>query len=158
MNTEARFAAWGRRRLEGRANQRIGRVLMGVAPWVNVALLIVMYLQLSAPYVLQPGVHVRLPESPFVAGARYGLNLVVLAGDATGGEIVFFDDQRYLIADAGQADTLRVALAGAARRKAGFPLVVEADEAVRHGTIIRLYDMAADAGVREINMATRPPR
>ncbi|MEI6148240.1 MAG: biopolymer transporter ExbD [bacterium] len=143
-----------------RPANHLNRGLVSSAPWVNFALLVAMYLYFLAPNVLQPGVAVQLPEAPFTDGRHYGHNLVVLslpvAGRPEREEIVFFDDDRYLERDGGQMDALRVALAKARREKAGLPLVVEADQAVRHATIVRVFDMASEAGFREVNLATRP--
>ena len=55
-----------------------------------------------------------------------------------------------------QMDELRVALARAARERPELPLVVEADQTVRHGTLVEIFNLAADAGIRELNVATRP--
>ena len=81
-----------------RPENRLSRGMVSAAPWVNLALLVAMYLYLLAPNVLQPGLTVRLPESPFAGGSRYGHNLVVLsqavAGRQEREEIIFFDDRR----------------------------------------------------------------
>ena len=143
-----------------RPENRLNRGLITAAPWVNVALLVALYLYLLSPNVLQPGIAVQLPESPFVDGRHYGRNVVILslpvAGKSERDEICFFDDQRYLERDAAQMDDLRAALARARRDEAKLPLVIEADRSVRHETIVRLFGMAADAGYREVNLATRP--
>jgi biopolymer transport protein ExbD len=34
-------------------------------------------------------------------------------------------------------------------------MVIEADRMVRHDTVVKLFDMAAEAGFREVNLATR---
>ncbi len=142
-----------------RPENRLNRGLVSCAPWVNLALLVAMYLYFLAPNVLQPGVAVQLPESPFVDGRHYGHNLVILslplAGQAEREEIFFFDDTRYLARDSGQLDSLRMALARARAAQPGLPLVVEADRMVRHETLVRLYEMAGEAGFREVNVATR---
>jgi biopolymer transport protein ExbD len=143
-----------------RPENRMNRGLVSSAPWVNLGLLVAMYLYFLAPNVLQPGIAVQLPEAPFTDGRHYGHNMVVLslpvADRSERDEIVFFDDDRYLERDNGQMDALRVALAKARRDKAGLPLVIEADQAVRHATIVRVFDMAAEAGFREVTLATRP--
>lgn len=142
-----------------RPENRLNRGLVSSAPWVNLALLVAMYLYFLAPNVLQPGIAVQLPETPFVDGRHYGHNLVILslpaAGQAEREEIFFFDDTRYLARETAQMDPLRTALARARTAKPGLPLVVEADRMVKHETLVRLYEMAGEAGFREINVATR---
>ena len=143
-----------------RPENHLNRGLVSAAPWVNLGLLIALYLYLLAPNVLQPGIVVQLPETPFMDGRHYGHNMVVLslpvAGRVEREEIFFFNDDRYMEREPGQMDALRAALAKARNDKPNLPLVLEADQAVRHATIVRLFDMAAEAGFREVNLATRP--
>ena len=140
---------------------RLSRGMVTAAPWINVSLLVWMFLFFTSPFVLQPGIVVKLPESPFAAGTRYGHNVVVLSqgSGVRGGpqEIVFFDDQRFLMNPSDSMNELRAAFARATRERPDLPLVIEADQDVRHGTIVKLFNMATDAGITEVNMATRPP-
>ena len=143
-----------------RPENRLSNGLVAMAPWVSVGLLVALYLYALAPNVLQPGITLQLPESAFADGRHYGHNLAVLSLPAPGKpereEIFFFDDQRYLGREAGDMDALRSALSTAFAQKPQLPLVVEADRAVRHETLVKLYEMAAEAGFREVNLATRP--
>jgi biopolymer transport protein ExbD len=143
-----------------RPENRINRGLLGAAPWVNLALLVAFYLYLLAPNVLQPGITIQLPESPFSDGRHYGHNIVVLslpvAGSTGREEIFFFDDQRYLGRETAQMDALRAVLARAWADKANLPLVIEADRDVRHDTLVTLFSMASDAGFKEVTLGTRP--
>lgn len=143
-----------------RPENRLNSGLVSSAPWVSVALLVGMYLYFLAPNVLQPGIALQLPETAFSDGRHYGHNLAVLslpvAGRAEREEIVFFDDQRYLDRVASDMDGLRSALTTACIQKPNLPLVIEADRMVRHATLVKVFDMAADAGFREVNLATRP--
>lgn len=143
-----------------RPENRLNKGLVSAAPWVNLALLVAMYLYLLAPNVLQPGIAVQLPESPFADGRHYGHNMVILslpvAGRPEREEICFFDDNRYLERHPAEMDALRARLARGRREKPSLPLVIEADQAVRTATLVRLLDMASEAGFREVNLATRP--
>jgi biopolymer transport protein ExbD len=142
-----------------RPENRLNRGLVSAAPWLNLGLLVAMYLYFLAPNVLQPGVAVQLPEAPFADGRHYGHNLVILSMPMAGlqerEEIFFFDDTRYLGREPAQMDELRAALARARSVKPQLALVVEADRLVRHETVVRLFDMARDAGFAEVNLATR---
>jgi biopolymer transport protein ExbD len=145
-----------------RPRHAFGRGFLGAAPWLSVALLVVMYVFLTQPYVRQPGIRVELPASPFGWGSGYGLRVAILsqerpeAGERE--EILFFDDERYLVRDDAQMESLKERFAHARRVRPGTPLVIEADERVLHGTVIRVFNMAAAVGIKEINIATRPPR
>ncbi len=139
---------------------RMNKGLIATAPWMSVTLLIALYLYLLAPNVLQPGMALQLPVAPFADGRHYGHNVAILSlpiiGRSERDEIFFFDDQRYLGREAAEMDSLRAALATAWAQKPNLPMVIEADRMVRHDTIVKLFDMAAEAGFREVNLATRP--
>ena len=138
----------------------LGHGLVGSAPWINAVLLVLLYLWLTWPYVLQPGVIVQLPEAPFAAGTPYGHRLAILSQESPElgqrKEIIFFDDERYLVEDKSEMAALQHVLLAAVREKPKAPLVIEADQRVLHGTVVDVFNMAAAAGVKEINIATRP--
>ena len=145
-----------------RPRHAFGRRFLGAAPWLSVTLLAGMYVLYTQPYVRQPGVRVELPSSPFAWGSGYGLRVAILsqerpeAGERD--EILFFDDVRYLARDDAQMRLLAERLARARQSQPGTPLVIEADERVLHGTVVRVFNMAAEAGIKVVNIATRPPR
>ena len=138
------------------------RGLIGAAPWLNAALLVVMFLWLTFPYVQQPGVVVQLPEAPFASGTPYGHRLAILSQESqeagTREEIVYFDDEPFLVRDPARMATLRDSLRRAATDRPKAPLIIEADKRVLHGTILDILNMAGGVGMKEINIATRPPR
>ncbi len=149
---------WKGLRNRYRPDHRISRGMVTAAPWIDVVLLIVFFLLCSLPFVLQPGIAIDLPATHIGAGHPFGHSMVVvLQDDPHSGnreEIVFFDDRRFRFET--QRDALRQALRRAVTRRPDLPLVVEADRQVRHGLLVEIYGLAADAGIREINVATRP--
>ena len=158
---DAKVVGWSVRGFRHyRPASRLNSGLVASAPWVGVALVVGMYMYFLAPNVLQPGVSVALPETVFRDGRHYGHNMAVLslpvAGQTDREELFFFDDQRYKGNEPAEMDALRSALATACTRKPDLPLVIEADRKVQHETLVKIYDMAANAGFREVNLATRP--
>lgn len=139
---------------------RIGHGLVSVAPWVDVVLLVVAFALLDGRLVLKQGIRVDLPVGPFEDGARYGLVAVVLAVEQMGvperEEIVFFDDERFLVRDPGQMEQLKRAIGMRAAERLEKGLTIQADETVRHGTVVKLMNAALEMGVRKVNVATRP--
>ena len=134
-----------RRRFKGRHRRAVGPI--EVTALLNVVLLMGMFHFASARFVLQPGVRVRLPEAPFTDGAPYGARVLTLAQ----GGLMFFNDERMTLA------TLGPALARSGRVAAGSPLLIEADEGTSYGTLMDVYALAAQAGIRNVVLATRPP-
>jgi biopolymer transport protein ExbD len=136
---------------------RIWMGLVTVAPWINLALLMVLFSMLDAKLVLQPGVAVALPEGQFAAGVRPSLVAVVLSvGEGQERrEVVFFDDSRYLVAQKQQMENLALALASRVARQPEADLVIEADRGIPHGTVVRLMNMARSVRVRSVSIAIR---
>ena len=134
-----------RRRFRGRYRRAVGPI--EVTALLNVLALVGLLLFASARFVLQPGVRVRLPAAPFADGAPYGSRVLTLAQ----GGLMFFNDERTTL------DALGAALARVGADPAGAPLLVEADEGTPYGTLMAVYALAAQAGIRDVVLATRPP-
>jgi biopolymer transport protein ExbD len=99
-----------------------------------------------APFVIQPGLVLELPQSPRTdEGVRYPS--LVVAITHTG--LIFFRDRP--ITESELASELREAV----RAHPEEPLLIEADERVAHGTLVRIYHLAIEAGVRSVALATR---
>ena len=141
---------------------RIGQGLISIAPWLDIVLLVVAFALLDGRLVLQQGVRVELPAAQFEEGTRHGLVAVLLAveqaGSAEREEIVFFDDERFLVRDADQMAQFKRALRLRAAKRLEKGLVIQADQAVRHGTVVNLMSAALEVGVDRVNVATRPVR
>lgn len=129
------------------ATHRTLRGLLAVAPWVNVVLLVLMFFLVNTSFVVQPGVTLNLPSAPLTAGARYGDLVVTIPQEG----MYFFQDERMTL------DGLAAALAREARELPDATLMVEADGRVSHQTLVRVYAMAHQAGLREVVLATRQP-
>jgi biopolymer transport protein ExbD len=139
---------------------RIGQGLIGMAPWLNLLLLLGFVAYLDAKVLLQPGVVVRLPEAPFAEGSPPGFPVVVLALAAPGGgieEAVIFEDERYQMANERQAARLQRRLGARARSRPEEPMILLADERIGHGTVMALVTMARQAGVKSVTVSTRQP-
>lgn len=137
---------------------RIGQGLVSVAPWVDVVLLVIIFAILDPKLVLQPGIVIEPPEMPLMKGVRSGLIAVVLSvrSEERGSreEIVYFDDARFLVKHEDQMQDLEEAFATQAGRPDAI-LVIQADRHVRHGTIVRLWNMAAQAGIKKVSVGSR---
>ncbi len=136
-----------RRRLLPRC--KLHRPLFDVVSWVNVALLVLMFFIAQSGFVLQPGIAVNLPASPMADGANYGSLVVTITQEG----LLFFDDARTSL------DAFAEAVRRQAQRDPDATLVIEADARVRHGDLVRIYNIATAAGLQRVVLATRvlPP-
>ncbi len=120
---------------------------MPVVALVNVALLIVLFMVWGSHIILRPGMIVRLPVAAFVSGVPYGQQMVVTV---TQEGLVFFNDDRMPM------DRLGPALNQAVRKNKDLSMTIEADTRVPYETVMRVMNMAAAVGIRQVNLATRP--
>lgn len=134
--TTARRFLPRRRHLRGRG---------ALVPLLDVILLLAGGLLLQADFVVQPGVRVLLPAAPFADGAPYGDRVLTLAQEG----LVFFNDQRVPL------EGLAEVFAQAVHENPDRPLIIEADARVEHGTLVQVYGLALEAGMREVVLATR---
>lgn len=82
---------------------------------------------------------------------------VIIAAQRSGmprQEIVFFDDERFLVRNREQARRLKDRMARRAKALPGATLVIQADSHVEHGTVLNVIRIAGEAGVSKVNMAT----
>jgi biopolymer transport protein ExbD len=117
------------------------------APMVDIVFLLLIFLVLSSPLVLQPGFGViKLPESNVPAAASFqGLVVTV-----TRENLLFFNNQATTFA------ALRQVLQTEAAKMRSQELIIKADRNVPHGTVIQLMNIALESGISAVNLATRP--
>jgi len=124
----------------------IAKGLLDPAPLVNVVFLLLLFFMLSSTYVQLSGHLVDLPTSsaPTVTSFQ---SLVVTV---TSKNMLFFNNQPTTLAN------LQEALQKETRRAPNQELIIKADKQVPHGVVIEIMNIAFKAGVRGINLATRP--
>ena len=118
---------------------------MDAIPFLNVLLLAFFYYISQAPFVLQPGVRLDLPAAAFDDGVPYDALVVTVSQEG----MVFFNDQRVTLGE------LRAGLRQATHDRRDPALIVEADGGVQHRTLVEIYNMAIEAGIRRVSLATR---
>lgn len=111
----------------------------------DASLLALAFFLAVSPFVLQPGINISLPESSFSGGARFDSMVLSI----TRGGWFYFNDERL------DSNRLAAALKLAAAEESGFPLIIEADENVSHGTIVAAWNAAREAGIKQVSIATR---
>ncbi len=110
----------------------------------DASLLALAFFLAVSPFVLQPGINIKLPSSPFTGGAR--MNAMILS--ITRGGWYYFNDERL------DFERLGHALEKAAQRNPGSPLIIEADKDVAHGRVVDAWNSAMEAGIEQVSLAT----
>ena len=113
--------------------------------FLNVIAVGVLFYLLRAPFVLQPGIRLDLPEAAFADGLSYNALVVTVSQEG----MVFFNDRRVTMED------LLAEFQKAVHEQPDRGLVLEADRRVSHGTLVNIYNLAMEAGVRKVSLATR---
>jgi biopolymer transport protein ExbD len=131
-----------------RTYAKIARGRIDPAPMVDIVFLLLIFLVLSSPYVLQPGIGaIKLPT--WNKSTVYSLQDLVVT--VRGDDLIFFENKAVTLA------ALRTALRNAAAQQTRpQELIIKADRQVSHGTIVQIMSMAFDAGITAVNLATRP--
>ena len=127
-----------------RPTRRPAGVFSIAVAFCDASLLALAFFLAVSPFVLQPGINISLPKSPFTGGAQFGSMVLSI----TSGGWFYFNDKRL------DAPRLETALKEAAEKNPGAPLIIEADEAVQHGRVVEAWNAAQRAGISEVSIAT----
>jgi biopolymer transport protein ExbD len=111
----------------------------------DAALLMLAFFLAVSPFIVQPGINIKLPASPFTGGAPFGSMVLSI----TRGGWFYFNDERL------DQSRLAMAFESAAAAHPGAPLIIEADERVAHGVVVAAWNAALGAGIAEVSIATR---
>lgn len=126
--------------------EKAPRGFLGIAPWVDFALLFLMFVIFQSSVVLRPGISLELPQAPFTDGIHPDVAVLTVTADG----MYFFEDRRV------SREVLRRELARVARERAENPaLLLEADRRISYGALADIYELAREAGFRRVILATR---
>jgi len=133
------------------------RRLMGeinVVPYIDVMLVLLVIFMVTAPLLTQ-GIDVQLPEAaadPIVA--QQDQEPLVLSIDADGALYLNVGDDE----EAPVAEERVLELAAAVlRRQPGTPVLVNADQRVPYGAVVRAMVLLQQAGAVKVGFLTEPP-
>ncbi len=112
-----------------------------ITPLIDIVFLLLIFFMVSTTFTVQPGLQIDLPGA--------------------GGEVEVPEDQ-YIVSLTERGEIYLgeaiVDLEGLAREldQTDKPVTVRADRRVPHGHIVRVLDTIREAGVRRVNLSTRP--
>lgn len=115
------------------------------AVFLDAALLLLAFFLVTSRFVLMPGVRIDLPETPFRDGVGASAAVLTVAQEGT----VYCNDERITM------DALPESLAELLYRNPEAELIIEADRSIEYGTLVRIYNEAMAAGIRQVSLATR---
>jgi len=129
------------------------RPMVASAPYLCVILCLVMLGFVGGTMMRNPGVVFDLPDSGVDEGELTGLVALVvpLANDT----MVFFDDSRYMVSEAGWKDSFLEHLSDQAARREQHSLMVLADRRVSAEVLMNLASIAKRSGIAKVMFAEK---
>jgi biopolymer transport protein ExbD len=116
------------------------RVLINVTSLIDVMFLLLIFFMVTSTFLDQPGMKLELPSAESAEVARVEKLVLYISSD----EEVVFNDRAIALDDL--EETMRAALSEIEDRT----LVLNADKAVQHGTVIRVMDIAKKLGLERL--------
>jgi biopolymer transport protein ExbD len=113
---------------------------------VDVVFLLLIFIVLSSPFVLQTGQKVELPADAHPTDFSFQTLVVTVSRD----NLLFFNGQPTTF------EALRESLTRAAQETRNAELIVKADRQVTHEVMTKIFSIAREAGIKDVNLATRP--
>ena len=123
------------------------RVVISVAPLIDVLFLLLTFFMISSTFLEQPGIKLELPAAETAEVRELRAQTLVMTVD----QGMFLNDRQISKED----------LVGALRKGLGdskdATLILRADREVTHGDVVGVMDVAKKAGIRRLVVATKMP-
>ena len=119
---------------------------VNIVSLIDVVLLMLIFFMITTSFVAQPGLKIKVPVAK--TGPVSTPDKIVLT--ITKKEHFYLDNKRVTLKD------LTKLFMEKAARNSKSTMVVKADEMVRHGTVVKVMDMAKTAGLNNLAIATKP--
>ncbi len=128
-----------------RPQQRLAGGLLDSAPWIDMVLIVILFMITQTATLKKPGLQVNLPVARAATGAHYDAHVLTIPQEGT----FFFADERVPWPVLGER------LRRAASAHPDGELIIEADGSIRHHALTSIYNLAVDAGWKKVVLATR---
>lgn len=124
------------------------RTAINITSLIDVIFMLLLFFMISSTFLEQPGIKLELPAAK--AEAVGEPQEYVLTVDRQG---ALFLNRRPL-----DLDSLEGAIREALPRMQDAALVLKADQAVSHGLVVRVMDLAKRGGVKKLIIGTKPEK
>jgi len=117
---------------------------INVTPMVDITLVLLIIFMVTASFVSDAGIKVRLPKASTTEASGAAAMKITLGPR---GEI-------FLMKERMNNQSLRSALERAVRGNPGLRVMIAADRGIPYGTVVGVIDLAKKAGVTRVGLAT----
>ena len=119
-----------------------------VFPLIDVVFLLIFFLLLSSNFVMQPGIAVSAPASPFLLGAQQNQQIISITGGAA--PAIYFRNQKVALEQLGP-------LLDEAKKESR-PVIIKADRLTPYSLVVEVANLALEHGINSVALATAPPK
>ncbi|MGA1867745.1 MAG: ExbD/TolR family protein [bacterium] len=127
-------------------NQEAAKPEVNIVSLIDVVLLMLIFFMITTSFVAQPGLKINLPVAK--TGPVSTPDKIILT--ITENEQFYVDNKRVKLPE------LEKIFIEKAKENPKNTMVVKADEMVRHGTVVKVMDLAKTAGLNNLAIATKP--
>lgn len=121
--------------------------LIDIAPFLDTVFNLLIFFALSLNFISTPGIRVNLPKSAAQEIVREERDLRVVI---TSTNLLYLNEKPVELGE------LLKGFEVASRSTRQTQILIQADEQVTHGMVVRIMDMARNAGLHRIAIITRP--
>ena len=119
-----------------------------VFPLIDVVFLLIFFLLLSSNFILQPGIAVSPPPSPFLLGAQQSQEIISITGG--GVPAIYFRDQKISLQQLGR-------LLDIAKRD-NHSVIIKADRNTPYELVTAVTNAALEHGIASVSLAGSAPK
>ena len=117
-------------------------------PLVDVVFLLIFFTLLSSNFILQPGVAVSAPATPFLLGAQKNPQIISITSGAV--PAIYFRDQKTSLEGLGQ-------LLDEAKRE-NRSIIIRADRQTPYELVVSVTNSALEHGISSVSLAGALPK
>jgi biopolymer transport protein ExbD len=119
-----------------------------VFPLIDVVFLLIFFTLLSSNFILQPGIAISAPATPFLLGAQRNPQIISISGGAV--PSIYFRDQKTSIGQLGP-------LLDEAKRE-NRSIIIKADRQTPYELIVAVTNVALEHGISSVSLAGGAPK
>jgi biopolymer transport protein ExbD len=119
-----------------------------VFPAIDVVFLLMFFTLLSSNFILQPGIAVSAPPSPFLLGAQRNQQIISITSGAV--PAIYFRDQKTSLEKLGP-------LLDDAKRE-GRSIIIKADRQTPYELVVAVTNSALEHGITSVSLAGALPK
>ena len=117
-------------------------------PLIDVVFLLIFFTLLSSNFILQPGIAISSPATPFLLGAQRNPQIISISGGAV--PSIYFRDQKTSI------DRLGSLLDEAKRENRS--IIIKADRQTPYELVVAVTNVALEHGIPSVSLAGAAPK